>query len=332
MKLVIHPAVEATRLARIVETAPAATIVNASSQADALHAIVDADALFGKITPELLAAAGRLRWIQAPTASMEHYLFAELVQHPVVVTNMRGIYGDVIAEHVLGMLLALVRNLHIYARQQTTGRWEPEGGENERADFVTGPGVTSAIDRAHGTLAGGTLGIVGLGQIGSELAQRAMALGMRVVAVDPDTQPRGGVTALFPPEQLEQLLRQSDFVVIAAPHTPQTERWIGRRQLQAMKPTAWLINVGRGAILVLDDLVEALRAGELAGAGLDVCETEPLPSTHPLWRMPNVLITPHVAAQSTRIAERHLAVFLDNLRRFVAGHPLRNVVDKHRWY
>jgi phosphoglycerate dehydrogenase-like enzyme len=154
-----------------------------------------------------------------------------------------------------------------------------------------------------------------------------------VLAVDPlQSEAPPGVAALWKPDRLPDLLRESDFVVIAAPHTPETAKLFRRPQFQQMKRTAYLINIGRGAIVDLADLVAALRAGEIAGAALDVFEVEPLPADHPLWAMPNVILTPHVAGYSPRIAERHLGVLLDNLRRFVAGEPLRNVVNKAMWF
>ncbi|MBI3838411.1 MAG: D-2-hydroxyacid dehydrogenase [Planctomycetia bacterium] len=333
MKLVIHPPVETERLKKIVVAAGPLEVVNAQSEDAAREAIADADAFFGKLTPRLLAASSRLRWVQSPTASLEHYLFPELIAHPVVLTNMRGLYSDVIAEHVLGIMLCFTRNLHYYVRNQISGRWDPVGGEAARTSFAAGPGVTNAIDRAHRSLGDLTLGIVGLGQIGAEIARRGVSFGMRVLAVDPvqQTAPEG-VVALWPVESLPTLLSESDFVVIAAPHTPQTAQLFRRKQFQAMKPGAYLINIGRGAIVNLDDLVAALEAQEIAGAGLDVFETEPLPAGHPLWKFPNVILTPHVAGQSPRVAERHLDVVLENLRRFVDGKPLVNVVDKRRWF
>ncbi|HXG10991.1 MAG TPA: D-2-hydroxyacid dehydrogenase [Gemmataceae bacterium] len=332
MKLVIHPPVEPTRLERIREAAGHMEVVNTATEAEAVQAIADADAFFGKLTPAMLAAARRLRWVQCPTASLEHYLFPELVAHPCVLTNMRGLFSDVIADQVMGYILCFARNLHRYIRNQLAARWEPVGGEAERVPFATGPGRVTAIDRAHLHLADATLGIVGLGGIGSEVARRGLAFGMRVLAVDPvQTEAPPGVT-LWKPERLPDLLAQGDFVVIAAPHTPQTEKLFRRPQFRQMKRSAYLINVGRGAIVDLADLTAALQAGEIAGAGLDVFEIEPLPSDHPLWKMENVIITPHVAGYSPRIAERHLAVLLDNVRRFVNGQPLRNVTDKTRWF
>ena len=333
MKLVIHPAVALDRLRKIVTAAAPMSVVNAADAAEALKQIVAADAFFGKLTPSLLAAAGTLRWVQSPTASLEHYLFPELINHPCVLTNMRGLFSDVIADHVLGYVICFARNFHHYIRNQLAARWEPVGGEEARSTFSAGPGTVSAIDRAHRHLADMTLGVVGLGQIGGEIARRALAFGMRVVAVDPArTSAPPGVAALWPVEDLDELLAESDFVVIAAPHTPSTAGWFRREQFRRMKPSAYLVNIGRGAIVNLADLCAALDAGEIAGAGLDVFEVEPLPADHPLWKNPNVILTPHVAGTSPRIAERHLAVLLDNIGRFVRGDTLVNVVDKTRWF
>jgi len=334
MKLILHPPVEPERLACITVAAGPMTVVNAASESEALAHVPDADAFFGKITPPLLAAARRLRWVQAPTASLEHYLFPALTAHPCVLTNMRGLFSDVIADQVMGYVLCFARNLHRYILQQAQARWAPVGGESARVPFATGPGVVNAIDRAHLHLADCTLGVVGLGAIGSEVARRALAFGMRVLAVAPvRAEAPPGVEALWRPERLPELLGESDFVVIAAPHTPETEKLFCRPQFRQMKRSAYLINIGRGAIVDLADLTAALEAGELAGAALDVFETEPLPTDHPLWRMGDrVILTPHVAGYSPRIAERHLAVLSDNVGRFVRGEDLRSVVDKARWF
>jgi phosphoglycerate dehydrogenase-like enzyme len=333
MKLVIHPPVETERLERIGAAVPNMNVVNAADEAAAERAIADADAFFGKITPRLLNAAGRLRWVQSPTASLEHYLFPELITHPCELTNMRGLFSDVIADQVLGYIICFARNLHRYIRNQCAARWEPVGGERDRVSFTTGPGTVNAIDRSHQHLGDQALGIVGLGSIGAEIARRALAFGMRVLAVDPvQTQAPEGVAALWPTERLPELLAASDYVVIAAPHTPATYKLFRRPQFQQMKRSAYFINIGRGAIVDLTDMTAALQTGEIAGAALDVLETEPLPAEHPLWHLENVILTPHVAGYSPRIAERHLAVVLDNLRRFHAGEPLRNVVNKALWF
>ncbi len=333
MKLVAFPAIDDERLSRIQQAAAAIAVVSSPDERQAIAEIRDADAFFGKLTPPLLAAAQRLRWVQAPTASLEHYIFPELVAHPCTLTNMRGLYSDVVAEHAFGLLIALCRHFARYVRQQQQGLWAPVGGEEARGDFISGPGTVTAIDRAHRHLAGSTLGIVGLGEIGRELVRKAQAFDMRVVAVDPRCdQSVAALDIIWPPDQLDQLLAASDFVIVAAPHTPQTASWFRTAQFERMKRTAYLINVGRGAIVNLSELAAALATGVIAGAGLDVFETEPLPADHPLWRLENVILTPHVAGYSVQIAERHLQVVLDNVVRFAAGEPLRNVVDKSRWY
>jgi phosphoglycerate dehydrogenase-like enzyme len=334
MKLVIHPPVEDERAAKInAAMAGVATIVNASDEAAASDEIADADAFFGRITPELLARARQLRWIQAPTASMEHYLFPELVEHSAVLTNMRGLFNDCIADQVLGYITCFSRNLHHYIRQQKSARWEPVGGETTRVGFQYGAGRQTAIDLTHRQLTGATLGVVGFGGIGREIAARGLACHMRVVAVDPlPGEPLPGMDGLWSSDQLPRLLAESDYVVIAAPHTPETAGLFDRAVIQQMRRSAYLINIGRGAIVRLDDLCASLTAGEISGAALDVFEIEPLPPDHPLWQFDNVIITPHVAGMAPQIAERHLHVLLANVRRFAAGKDLLNVVDKRRWY
>lgn len=333
MKLLIHPPVEDERLSRIREAARPMDVLNALNEADAVAAMPDAEAFFGKITPAMLAAATRLRWMQTPTVSLEHYMFPALVEHPCTLTNMRGLFSDVIADQVMGYVICFARNLHTYIRNQVERKWAPVGGESARVSLATGPGVVNPIDRAHMHLGGATMGIVGLGEIGSEIARRALAFGMHIIAVDPQPkQPPPGVEAVWPVERLDELLGRSDFVVIAAPHTPKTEKLFRTAQFGQMKRSGYLINIGRGAIVVLDDLVNALRMQVIAGAALDVFETEPLPAEHPLWDFPNVILTPHVAGYSPKIAERHLALLLDNVRRFVRGEELRNVANKGAWY
>jgi phosphoglycerate dehydrogenase-like enzyme len=259
-------------------------------------------------------------------------MFDALVEHPLVLTNMRGLYSDVIAEHVLGMMLCFTRQLQRYIRNQAGARWDPAGGEDSRVTFATGPGVLNAMDAAHQCLGDLTAGIVGLGSIGREIARRLATFGMRLLAVDPQAERPEEIERLWQPEALDELLAASDFVIVTAPHTPETAGWFGRRQFQRMRESAIFINVGRGAIVRLDELVAALRAGEIAGAALDVFEIEPLPSEHPLWKLPNVILTPHVAGQAVRVPPRHLQVVVDNVRRFVRGELLANVVDKRRWF
>lgn len=333
MKMLIYPPLDAERLARVREAGGPLQVVNAPDAATAAREIAAADAFFGKLTPELLRAARQLRWVQAPTASLEHYVFPELVDHPCQLSNMRGLFSDVIADHVLGFVLCFARNLHRYIRQQLSHTWLSVGGEAARSDFITGPGVASSIDNSHLHLADCTLGVVGVGEIGAEVLRRANAFGMRLLGVDPVRTELGAVLPeIWRPERLDELLAASDFVVIAAPHTPETYKLFRAPRFERMRRSAYLINVGRGVIVDLADLTAALQAGQIAGAALDVFEQEPLPSDHPLWSMENVIITPHVAGASPRIAERHTATLVENVRRFVRGEPPATLVDKSKWY
>lgn len=335
MKFIVHPAVEPERLAALREAAPGADWVNAVSEAEAVAAAPGADAFLGKVTPTVLANADRLRWVQSFTASLEHYIFPELAEHPCTLTNMRGLFGDVIADQVMGYVLCFARNLHTYVRRQVEHRYEPLGGEKSRVNNAAGPGAVNDMDRATIFLPGATMGVIGFGAIGAEIARRALAFGMRVRGVDRypgKTNPPDGVRGVEGMDRLPDLLAWSDFAVIAAPHTPETERLFNASTIDHLRPSSYLINIGRGAIVVLDDLVNALRANRLAGAALDVFEVEPLPAGHPLWDFPNVIITPHTAGYSPAIAGRHLATLVDNVRRFAAGEPLNNVVDKALWF
>lgn len=335
MKIVIYPALEPERLEALETRVPDVEFVNAADELIAYHAMPGADAFLGKITPDLLAQADRLRWVQSFTVSLEHYMFPELVAHPCTMTNMRGLFGDVIADQVMGYVLCFARNLHHYIRNQSAHKYEPLGGEENRVSFAAGPGVVNAMDRATIYLPDATMGIVGFGAIGAEIARRALAFGMKVRAVDrfPDQSPRvEGVPPAEPADKLSPLLASSDFVVIAAPQTPETTGLFNASTISQMKKSAYLINIGRGKIVVLDDLVAALQQKKIAGAALDVFEAEPLPPEHPLWDFPNVLITPHTAGYSPVIARRHLQTLLDNVLRFTRGEELLNPVRKHLWF
>src|SRR5262245_47987583 len=192
MKLVIHPPVETDRLAKIIEAAAPMEVINAADESAAISAVRDADAFFGKITKPMLAQATKLRWVQAATVSLEHYIFPELVEHPCVLTNMRGLFSDVIADQVMGYVICFARNLHFYIRNQQSAKWAPHGGESARVNLASGPGVVNPIDRVHLHLGGMAMGIVGLGEIGREIAKRAAAFSMRIVAVDPQPQTVAG--------------------------------------------------------------------------------------------------------------------------------------------
>ena len=331
-KLVIYPSIDTLRLRQIVDLKCQLDIVNCENLEQAEAEIVDADGFYGKMSPHLLAAARQLQWVQSPTASLEHYLFPALIQHPCQLTNMRGLFYDVIADHVFTYILMFARRMHIYMAQQYESNWSPVGGETGRADYSVGPGNVTPMDHQHQQLAGSTLGILGMGSIGREIARYGKQLGMTVIGVDPYSEPPKYVDTFGGLTDLDEMLSSSDFVVIAAPHTPETEGLFDLEVMGKMKSSAFLINIGRGVIIPLDDLVTALNADLIAGAALDVFEIEPLPEDHPLWKMPNVIITPHIAACTPKVSERHLEVLIGNIRRFANDESLLNVVNKSLWF
>jgi phosphoglycerate dehydrogenase-like enzyme len=301
----------------VAEAVPALRVVVVPDRETALRLLPEADAAFGTLDPELLGGATRLQWLQAPQAAPPAgYFFPELVAHPVQVTNFRGIYNDHVAIHATAMLLALARNLHTYMRQQPRAEWTRHLADS---DILHLPGSTALV--------------VGVGGIGAEIGRMLHAFGMHVIGVDPRREePSAGIAALHRPEVLDELLPQADAVVLTLPHTPESEGLIDARRLSLMRSHALLVNIGRGATVRLDALVEALCGQRLGGVALDVFETEPLPTDHPLWQNPRALLTPHVAVVGPHIPERRLAVLRDNARRFAAGQPLINVVDKALWY
>src|SRR5438132_1692689 len=295
---------------------PEVQVVVAENAADAEREIADADAAFGTLPANLLARATRLRWLQAPAAAPPAgYYYPELVRHPVEVTNFRGIFNEHIAAHIMAFVLAFARGLHRYIPLSPRHEWQP-----------------AALDEGMMYLTESPALIVGAGGIGAEGAKLCAAFGMRVVAVDARLADRPeGVAELHRPEDLDSLLPAADFVILTVPHTPETEGFMHAERFGRMKPSAFFINIGRGMTTRLDDLVQALRTGRIAGAALDVFEQEPLPAQHPLWDAPNVLITPHVAGYGPYLDDRRQEILVDNARRLVAGAALRNVVDKeHR--
>jgi len=279
--------------------------------------IAAADATIGVCTPEVLAQAKQLRWIQWTAAGVERCVQQPAVrERGVLLTNTQRIAGPSMAEHVLMLMLALSRNLPYYEREQHQGEW------------VNWEKAPPAAD-----LDGKTLLVVGLGGIGTEVARRAHALGMRVIATR--ASGRTGpdyVSYVGLPDELLKLTRDSDFVVNCAPLTPQTTAIFNREYFTAMKRSAYFINVGRGRSAVTADLVAALRDGTIAGAGLDVVDPEPLPPDSPLWQLANVIITPHVSANTPISEEQRAALLRENLRRYVAGEPMLAVVDIERGY
>ena len=303
--------------ARIAREAPEVRVVLAETTGEAQREIATAEAAFGTLPPEVLARAGRLAWLQAPAiAPPPGFYYPELIAHPVLVTNYRGIFNDHIGAHIMALVLAFARGFHYYVPDQLRREWNPR------------PLDTGVVHLPESTAL-----IVGVGGIGTEAARLCAAFGMRVVGTDArrtDLPP--GMAELHPAGALDRLLPQADFVILTIPHTPETEGLFDAARLRRMKRTAFLVNIGRGMTVKLHDLVEALRAGVIAGAGLDVFEVEPLPADHLLWTAPNVLLTPHTAGYGPYLDERRFEILLDNCRRFAAGQPLRNVVDKARWF
>ncbi len=264
------------------------------------------------------AAGPGIRWIQLPYAGAERCVALDAVQErDILVTNAQRVYGPEIAEHVMAMLLMFSRGLYLYFPEQQAGRWTRDAVPEERLWELTGK----------------TMFVVGLGGIGTETARRAHALGMEVLATrrssreGPDFVSYVGLA-----DELLELAARADVVVNATPLTPETRGIFDAEFFERMKPTAYFINVGRGGSVVTDDLVAALRAGKIAGAGLDVTDPEPLPEGHPLWSMPNVIITPHISAGSDVRVDRLWRVLRENLRRYVAGEPMLSMVDIRQGY
>ncbi len=262
-----------------------------------------------------LVETGNLRWIQSNSAGVEGFLdIPDLRDSDIVLTNAKIIQGPEIADHAFALLLNFTRNIKAFNAQM------PEGWNTDRE--------LPMIE-----LSGKTALIIGLGGIGTQIAQRAAAFGMTVLALDPKDIPiHRDVAYVGKPDELDDLLPRADVVFSAVPHTPATEGMIGARQFDLMKQDVYFINVSRGKIVDTDALVAALESGKVRAAGLDVTDPEPLPTDHPLWTMSNVTITPHLATISDRLAERRTALLRDNVARFVNGRPLRNVVDKQAGY
>ena len=315
MKIII-PNLNEEDLNTVRGIAPDVNFVVSSSAEETQREIEDADAIFEHgVSPEMIRCAKKLRWIQRGGVGVEGLMFPELVNSDIVLANARGTTGINIAEHVMALILAFSRTINILVKRQMDTVWE------SRANLPV-------IE-----ISGETLGIIGLGSIGLQVAKRAHAFDMRLLAVDAtQTEKPDYVESLWRLDRLHEMLEQADFVSICCPLTPETEGMMSTAEFRAMKSTAFLINIARGKIVDQPALIEALRTGELAGAGLDVTNPEPLPNDSPLWEMDNVIITPHNAGQSPKAPRRVFELFCENLKRFVAGEPLINVVDKTRGY
>ncbi len=302
---------------RLAATLPNLEIAVAESPQQAQHDIVDADAAFGVLTPDLLARATKLRWLQAPQAAPPAgFYYPEMIAHPIVVTNFREIFNDHIGAHIMAFVYAFARGFHYYIPQQIRREWAKPPEDHGVIDLHSATAL-----------------IVGLGGIGTEAARLCAAAGMRVIGTDArraETPPH--VAEMHPPAALDALLPQADFVIATIPHTPATTGLFNRAVFQRMRREAFFINIGRGLTTKLDDLTAALEAHEIAGAGLDVYETEPLPADHKLWTLPGVLMTPHMAGYGPHLNERRYEILRDNARALLDGTAMRNVVDKANWF
>src|SRR6266851_2528250 len=269
---------------------------------------------------DIFPSATRLRWVQSPAVGVGSLMFPELLASDVVITSARGIRARAIAEHVLGATIALARKLPVAIRAQAAHRWAQDELEGASVDIRT--------------LHGQRMGIVGLGSIGLELVKVAAPFGFRITAIRRRAAepPPSGVDEVWPPERLPDLLAQSDVVVLAAPHTPETKRLIGRRELDHIKRGAFLINIARGKLVDDAAVIDALKDGRLGGAALDVFTQEPLDASSPYWDLPNVIITPHTSGALQDYWTPLVALFSENVRRFGRGAPLLNVVDKRAGY
>jgi D-2-hydroxyacid dehydrogenase (NADP+) len=271
------------------------------------------------IRPKQIAAAKKLRWIHSPAAAVHQLIFPELVNSDIILTNAREVHGPVVAEHVIALIFALAKKIPSSVRLQEKHVW----GQQILWDEL--PRVRE--------VAGATLGLIGLGSIGGAVAKSAKALGMRVIAVREHPEKGSeGADAVFGPAQIDEVFRQSDYVVLAAPVTTSTKAIANAERLALMKDDACLINVARGPLVDETALCAALRGEKIGGAALDVFPKEPLAADSPLWDVPNLLITPHTAALSEKLWERHYALFSENLRRHLAGQPLLAAVDKWKGY
>lgn len=260
----------------------------------------------------VLAGAPGLRWMHTPSAGVDHVLTPTVIARDITLTNSAGVHAIPIAESVLGFMLAHARQLHAFQDAQRAARWD------------WGLPLSELYEA--------TLLIIGVGGIGGAIAERAAAFGMRVLGSRRTPRPMPGVAQVVGGEAWRDLLPEADYIVIATPLTPETRGMLDAVALAAMKPSAYLINIARGAVIDEPALIAALQAGKIAGAALDTFEQEPLPADSPLWQLPNVTITPHATASSPRMRERQIGLFLENLARFRAGRPLLNIVDKSAGY
>ncbi|HET7224250.1 MAG TPA: D-2-hydroxyacid dehydrogenase [Candidatus Eisenbacteria bacterium] len=307
-------------LERLAGEFPDVRVISPADERELAERLPEADVVLGPAVRRTnIARAGRVRWIQLTAAGVASFLFPELIDSPIVVTSGRGLHARAMAEHTLGVMLAFVRQLHLARDAQRERRWTQAELWHAGAGF--------------GELDGATVGLVGFGAVGHAIAGLLGRLGLEVIAVrrHPAADP-APARAQWGLERLPELAARADWLVLVAPGTAETRGMLSRELLSRMKPTARVVNLGRGSLVDEPALIEALRAGRIAGAALDVFATEPLSADSPLWEMPQVILTPHVSGVGPRYWERSVELFARNLHHFQRGEPLENVVDKRAGY
>lgn len=314
MKILINTEITSEHRQQIEAVSEQLHIIEAQNSAEALRNIGDTDVVFGGFNRTLFENAKQLKWVQVLSAGVDGLLFPEFVQSDVVLTSAKGFVGPHLADQAWALILGLLRGIGRSVRERT---WDNR----------------MSIRLATWELSERTLGIVGLGGTGIDVARRAQGFDMRTIAVDPETVDAPSfVHEVWQMNRFHELLAQSDVVAICAPLTPETHGMFNDAAFQAMQSHALLVNVTRGKIIDGPALLRALNNGSIGGAGLDVTPEEPLPTDSPLWDMPNVIITPHVAGGSPIRLDRTVGLFCDNLERTLVGKPLLSIIDKEKGY
>lgn len=310
------PEVSGTDLERIRDAAGAGAVVVVTDYKTAHEQIADAEVVLGLVPEPLFARAGRLRWVHAIASGVDMFLYPAFRDSAVVLTSEKGLVGEHLADHAFGLLLMLTRQL------RTADRYGPDAWNHR-----------PAMRRQEVELSSMTLGCVGYGGTGKSMSRRAAAFGMHCRAIDPEpVEPTPEVPRVEGVDAFEALLAASDVVAVCCPLTPATRELFDGKAFARMKPSAYLVNVTRGEVMVEDDLVAALRDGTIRGAALDVAPREPLPADSALWQLDNVVMTPHTAGASQFRAGRNIERFIRNLAALRAGRPLEGVIDKQRGY
>jgi phosphoglycerate dehydrogenase-like enzyme len=316
-KILVDRSEEDVMVRDLQSVSPKAKIV-AVNKANVMQEIGDADAFIGNISPDEVRAGKKLKWVQVMSAGVENVLFmsggSDLRDSNIVLTNNKIVQGPEIADHAMAMLLMLSRDLRKYIADDQQENWD-----GRRFGGIELNGKTAVV--------------IGVGGIGMQIATRAWAFGMNVIGVDPEDKPFSPfLKKVVKPDQLDEVLPQADVVFISTPHTEKSHKMMGAQEFELLKPHSYFVAVSRGGIYDMGGLVKALDSKRLAGAGVDVTDPEPLPKGHALWKFNNVVITPHIAGRSDRDNERMVGTIKENIKRFVDGRPLVNVVDKQKGY